>query len=215
MKHNQAKKILSLYHNLTFVDKLHAYIRLRRPFFETAEKYVPRKGKILDFGCGHATFSQYLSLKSKDRQIIAVDISKRKISLARNSKHNQNIIFTYLQNSFSSLEPPQSYDCIISLNVLYLLNQNMQEKAIKKFHKALKKNGCLILTEQDASFTFKTFYTKLREWIMVNVFRLTKGKTLTINSHSWWMQTLKKYFKKTKIVKIDKKGFQKLYLCTK
>lgn len=215
MRHKPAKNIFSLYPDIPFIDKLHIYIRLRRPFFETAEKHVPQTGKILDFGCGHGLFSLYLSSKSKHRNITAVDISKRKINLAKASRHSRRITFLYLKDTTSTLKKSQQYDAIVVINVLYLLDRNQQKQIIKKFHHALKKNGQLIITEQDSSFAFKTFYTKLREFIMVRVFRLTSGKTLTFNPHSWWLTTLKKHFDKITFENIDKKGFQKLYLCVK
>jgi len=81
--------------------------------------------------------------------------------------------------------------------------KNKQKKIIKKIHQSLRKNGRFILTEQDVNFAFKTFYTKFKEFIMVKILKLTSEKTL------------KKHFKKIKIVSIDKQESRKLYLCIK
>ena len=215
MNHSQAKKFLALFNNLSFIDKLHIYIRLRRPFLKAAAKYVPKKGTILDFGCGHGLFSILLAQQSSRRNITAFDISKRKINIAKRSNHPKNITFIHSNHHSAVLKRSKQYDVIVVLNVLYLLPRTQQIKIIKTFNQLLNKNGRLIITEQDNSFIYRTLFTQAREFAMVRIFKLTKGSILTFNSHHWWTKVLHKHFKKIKIANIDKNEFQKLYLCFK
>lgn len=215
MKTKQAKEILSLYKEASIVDKLHIYIRLRRSYFDKIEKYIPQKGRILDFGCGHGFFSFYLYQTSNKRHITAVDISKRKINLAKKAVGKKNIEFIYKEDTINFLTNPASYDAIAILNVLYLLSKKNQIKIIRDASKALNKNGVLILVDHDASIKINTFYTRIREFIMFRILKLTSGDTLTFNPHIFWMNLLKDNFNEVKFFKLDASGFQKIYVCKK
>lgn len=207
--------LLSLYKNLSLIDKLHIYIRLRRLPFEVIEKYVPKKGKILDFGCGHGFFSLYMSKMCKDRSILGIDISKNKIGIASKSVHDKNVSFEYSDKTISYLEGKFCYNAIVILNVLYLLKRNDQENVMKNASRDLNKNGKLLIVEPDANLKFRTFYEIARESTMIRLLGLTKGTTLTYNTKEWWIGNLKKYFKKVECIGFNKKKHHLLYVCSK
>lgn len=211
----EAKKILSLYKNLSFFDRLHIYIRLRRLPFEIIEKYVSKKGNILDFGCGHGFFSLYISEKSPQRQIIGVDISKEKIDIAKASKHSNKVSFKYTPGSMFFLQKKDAYNSIVIINVLYLLKRKEQKEILEKASKALIQGGNLLIVEPDASLKFSTFYEIMRESIMLNLLRRTKGSGLTYNTKEWWIKNLKKYFSKISYVQFASRKHHGLYVCTK
>lgn len=215
MKPYEAEKLLTLYPHLKLIDKLHIYIRLRRAYFDIVEQYVPKKGKILDFGCGHGFFSFYLYQKSQKREIIGTDISEKKIAIAKTTSLAKYIRFIRKDTTLDLLGAKHHYEAITILNVLYLFDRNGQKEVIKKASASLQKNGTLILIDHDANITFMTFYTRLREFLMFRVLRLTTGSTLTFNTHEWWMDLLKQNFQKVDYISLDKRGFQKLYICKK
>lgn len=214
MNATEAKSILSLYKNLSFLDKVHIYIRLRRLPFEVVEKYVPKKGKILDFGCGHGFFSLYLSKKSKNRTVIGVDISKEKINAASDSSHSDKVSFKYDPNSMSFFNKLY-YSSIVILSVLYLLGRKDQQDLLKKASGALKAGGKLLIIEPDASLKIKTFYEIIRESIMLKLLKRTKGAKLTYNTKDWWIENLKKYFRKVEYFNLNNRKHHLLYICTK
>lgn len=209
----QIKKILSCYTNISFLTKLHIYIRLQRSYFEEVERYIPKKGQILDFGCGHGFFSLYLS-ESQNRIITGVDISKKKIEAANKAKHGENIHFIYSPEPIKLLEKRLYYDGIAILNVLYLISVENQLEIIAKAKQSLKPKGKLLIMEHDAHKKIRTLYTKLREYIMVKILHLTYGKTLTYNDHAWWKKTLKEHFRNVEPIPIDRWKHQYLYICS-
>lgn len=215
MKAERLKSIFTLYKNAGIIDKAHIYIRLKRSYFDKIEKYIPRKGNILDFGCGHGFFSFYLSQNSDKRSITAVDVSKRKIDLAKKAAGKKNIKFIYKNDTINYLKSLTNYDAIAILNVLYLMSKNDQIKTIQNASNALKKNGVLVLVDHDADIKINTFYTRLRELFMLRILRLTSGDTLTFNPHYFWIDILKQNFNKVNFYKLDTSGFQKLYVCRK
>lgn len=215
MNAKEAKRILSLYRNLSFFDKLHIYIRLLRLPFEDIEKYVSQKGKILDFGCGHGFFSLYLSKKSSERRILGIDVAKKKIDIALNSRHSNKVNFKYAPKSTSFLQKKKAFNSIVAINVLYLVSRNDQKKILQKTKEALIPGGNFLLIEPDASLKLKTFYEIIRESIMLKILRKTEGSSLTFNTKEWWIENLKKYFKKIECKKLANKEHHILYICSK
>jgi len=47
------------------------------------EAEVPRRGRVLDLGCGHGLFSLLLAATSPERQVTGVDVDGDKLGLAR------------------------------------------------------------------------------------------------------------------------------------
>lgn len=215
MNAGEAKKILSLYKDLSAVDRLHIYVRLRRLPFEVVEKYIPKKGKILDFGCGHGFFSLYISSKSKQREIIGVDISAKKVSTANSSVHDKTVSFKYSQKTATFLEKKSYYSAIAILNVLYLMKREDQEKILEAASTALVKGGKLLIIEPDANLKIRTFYEIMRESIMIKLLGLTSGATLTYNKKQWWIKTLKKNFKRVEYKELEGRKHHLLYICSK
>lgn len=212
MNSRQARGIASLYRNISLIDRLHIYIRIRRSYFDIIEKYIPKSGNILDFGCGHGFFSLYLEKKSIERQITGTDISDKKIRIANLSIHNKKNIFVVDKN-LDILNNKNYFDCITVLNVLYLLKSEEQQYIMKKLISSLKKKGVLIILEPDADLKFLTFITKIREYMMVKLFRLTSGENVLFRSKNWWIKLLKKHFKVVKSVALSKNNFHQLYIC--
>jgi 2-polyprenyl-6-hydroxyphenyl methylase/3-demethylubiquinone-9 3-methyltransferase len=62
-------------------DKLFCLLRYITAPFNEMEKMVPKKGKILDIGCGHGLFELILKSKSNKRVITAIDPDSKKIQL--------------------------------------------------------------------------------------------------------------------------------------
>src|SRR5438132_13301334 len=47
------------------------------------ERYVPKKGFIVDLGCGHGLFACVLREGSPTRRVLGIDLDPRKIEVAR------------------------------------------------------------------------------------------------------------------------------------
>jgi SAM-dependent methyltransferase len=113
---------------------------------------------ILDFGCGDGRFTEYLLSKGANK-IICVDFDYNTLeSLAifakENSCYDKLLI---IHSDFNSLpEFTAKFDLILSIGVLYYLNENY-EKAVSYFFEQLKPNSYFITSDPDMeSFLFRT-----------------------------------------------------------
>jgi len=74
-------KTRSLYHNLGYVT-VFIYFRYFHAPYKLTERLVPKKGKIMDLGCGYGFFANLLGLSSPEREVLGVELSARKLQYA-------------------------------------------------------------------------------------------------------------------------------------
>lgn len=138
------KDITKLYGS--FKDRL--FIRLRHLIlpFKLIEKYIPKKGKIIDIGCGHGAFSLYMALKQKTRKIIGLDFNKKRIESANlAAKKIKNAEF--YSKDFRENPTITKTDAIILIDLLHHVPYETQEELLKDCYKKIKKGGQLIIKD--------------------------------------------------------------------
>lgn len=147
----------------------YAFIRNLTCPFEKIEEFVPKKGKILDVGCGHGLFSKLMAEKSGDRQILGIDPSVKKIKAAEKGNKLDNLSFkaTYLEKI------NEKFDCISIVDMLYLLPDDQKLKLLENCRKLLNKDGRLILVENGFGKEFIFSILKLQESIMTKILKFT------------------------------------------
>lgn len=150
---------------------LFEFIRKLTIPFSQIEEFVPKKGKILDVGCGHGAFSRMLAQNFPETKVLGIDPSNHKITMAKsNSLNLPNLSY---KNSYLK-DIQGNFDCIVIMDVLYLLPHEEKIKTLKLCSKLLNKNGLLILNEIDykpTSLMFKLLF--LEEIIMVKTLKYT------------------------------------------
>lgn len=110
--------------------------------FTAIEKYVPIRGDILDVGCGHGIFSKLLIDKSPDRNVLGIDPSEKKITLAKTNYlgiENLNFKKSYVDKI------KRRFDAIVVIDVIYLFPPKDKLRFLKTLKKLLKPTGKVIL----------------------------------------------------------------------
>lgn len=149
------QKAISLYKGRGF-GSLFAGIRFWDAPFLEADRLVPKQGKLLDLGCGEGLFTNFLALSSPSRDIIGIELNKRRLKNARRGLRN----VSYLQGDVLTTELPMA-DAITMVHLLHHLPSfEDQIKLLKKSKKALRPGGRLIIVEVDR----KPFMKYLLSW---------------------------------------------------
>lgn len=147
-------KARRLYHNLGYVT-VFTYFRFFHAPYRLTETFVPKKGRIMDLGCGYGFFANLLGLVSPEREVIGVELSSKKLQYA--DKNIENVRF--INEDLTKLKL-QDCDAVILFHVLHHLNSYIQQqRLLKEAYKKLKKGGVLIIVEIDNKPLWKFLFT--------------------------------------------------------
>lgn len=140
--------------------------------FSEIEKYIPKKGKILDVGCGHGLLAKLIASKSLKRSVLGIDPSVLKINAAETENKFDNL--TFKVNHLGDIK--EKFDCIVIVDVLYLFPQSLKIEFIKKARSLLNKEGKLILVENGDGKELIFKILRLQETLMTKVIKYTRSE---------------------------------------
>lgn len=177
------KKCKNLYSGFRWVS-FFTKVRFATGSFVQLEKFVPKKGKILDLGCGYGIFSNYLALCSSQRKITGVDTDKGKIMHA-----NRGIKNVSLSVGNATKMKLKNFDCILLHDVLHHLNSYEEQKELlKDCIKMLKTSGILLIVEVDEKPLWKWILCRFTDFV------LYKGDSVYYLYRKDMLSLLKKHF---------------------
>lgn len=151
------------------------FIRLRHILspLMALENHIPIEGNLLDLGCGHGLFTNYMALKSSRRNIIGIDPAEPKIKVARGTESAVPNV-RYILGEIHDLSSNKLFDVITIVDVLYLLSERKQREIINICYGLLNKSARLILKTSITTQSWRFKWTYFQEKIMVNL-KLTLG----------------------------------------
>lgn len=131
--------------NLSLQSKTYFYLRLLILPIRDIHENLPKKGKILDLGCGNGGLSISLAQLSKGRFLIGWDLDNSRITSAR----RKSLLYkntSFVEKDIMTSKIPKINGAIAS-DFLHHLTEKSQEALIKKIYKSLKKGGVFIIKE--------------------------------------------------------------------
>lgn len=161
--------------------------------YKLFESLMPKKGKIVDVGCGYGFLPYMLMYKSHQREILGLDYDDEKIEVAKNCAHKRpNINFEAAD--VTEYEFPNADGFIIS-DVLHYLEPQQQVNVIEKLAQKLNKNGVLVIRDADADLKTRQAGTAYTEFVSTTVsgFNKTKASGLHFVSGKLIRETLAKF----------------------
>ena len=152
------------------------FVRLRHLLspLEILEKFVPQEGNILDLGCGHGLFTNYMALRARSRNVVGIDPSTAKLKVAKRTEDRVPNVHYILGDIADAVERGH-FDAITIIDVLYLLPEAEQKEILRSCHQLLSDSGVLLLKTQDTSPLWRFVLTYIQETVMVNITKLTLG----------------------------------------
>jgi 2-polyprenyl-6-hydroxyphenyl methylase/3-demethylubiquinone-9 3-methyltransferase len=137
------------------------------------ERFVPKKGFIVDLGCGHGLFACLLREASDTRRVLGIDLDERKIEVARAAIRDTQWLRFEVGNILTGAVP--RCDAVTIVDVLYLLPLEEQARVLRNAASGLGEGGPLIVKAQERRTDPRYAITYAQEAITVGVFGLTKG----------------------------------------
>lgn len=148
------------------------------PFWKIDDT-LPKKGKIIDIGCGDGGLTNYLSLRAKERTLVGIDFTKKRINLAKNSiKGLRGIAFIQGNVITTNLDKADAY---LLVDVLHHIEFSVQKKLLNVVVKKMDDNSVLVIKEVDDSNFFPFWFGHLIEKI------LYPGQIICTRSKKDWL----------------------------
>jgi SAM-dependent methyltransferase len=113
--------------------------------FPALDKAVPRKGFILDLGCGYGLATNWLAQCTDTRTFLGVDYDADKIRVAQQTAPEHPRIQFQHADILEMDYPP--CDTVLLLDVLHYWTPDKQQNILTKARQALRPGGKLILRE--------------------------------------------------------------------
>lgn len=161
-------------------DRFHVRFRWASCPFPAVEREVPRRGRVLEVGCGHGLLSLYLALNSSARSVLGVDIDPDKIELAKQAA--AALAPEEADVRFEAIEPGSfvdgTFDAIVIADVLYLLPEAARTAVLDGCVDHLAAGGVLVVKEADRVPRWKGAITVGQELLATKVLRITEGEAV-------------------------------------
>lgn len=156
MEKNPKKELFKLYRGSGLI---HLFLRLRwwHANIPAVERLLPRRGRIIDLGCGHGFITNYIALAEPAREVIGIDSSVRRIELADRGLPNT----TYIHTDILDWDGVEADGILISDLLHHLFSPSEQSEVIDKALRLLRPGGRLVIKEIDTSPRWKFFFTRL------------------------------------------------------
>jgi SAM-dependent methyltransferase len=149
-------QLLDRYRPLSTWESFYLRTRWRLRPFEAVESHVPRKGRILDFGCGYGMLSNFLVLKSPDRQVLGIDLNRARVEVAKRSSKGHHEISFQLGDVPDFQGVP--FDAVVMTDVLHHIDDANVRVLLRIIRSCLSDHGTLVVLDMDRS-PIRKFYT--------------------------------------------------------
>lgn len=145
-------KTKNLYRGLGWPE-IFTHIRFFTAPYKELETLVPRKGFIIDLGCGFGIFSNLLGLAGPKREILGIELDPDKLKFASRGVGNVKFLKADITKIYL-----KKADAILLIHVLHHLD-SFEEQAylLAECRGKLAANGKLIIAEVDRKPIFKYF----------------------------------------------------------
>jgi dolichyl-phosphate beta-glucosyltransferase len=191
------KKAIKLYEDNGFAG-LFTKIRLWDSPMEEIQKLAPKKGLVVDLGCGDGFLANYLAISNPQTKIIGIELNESRIKNADKGLKNTN----FIAGSILEKKIPAA-DAILLIHVMHHLPSHKdQEILLKQCATKLKKGGELIVAEITNKPFLKYIFTYFTDAVLVPILfeKRVLNKDVFYRSTSQWIDLLSSLGFKAKII---------------
>lgn len=139
-----------------------------RKIREKLLEIIPKKGKILEVGCGEGLFLSSLGSTSSDLEMFGVDISEQMLQRAKERISGKNINLIKADGCNLPFED-NTFDSVVCISVLYNLDFENVTRVVKEMFRVCKSEGKIYFDIRNKrSIVFKIQY-KLAKYVDPNI----------------------------------------------
>jgi 2-polyprenyl-3-methyl-5-hydroxy-6-metoxy-1,4-benzoquinol methylase len=133
---------------------------LRQRFLDEIGQYLPESGPVLDIGCGFGLFSLYFALAAPGRFVHGVDVSARRIALARRAASRLGVgNVAYEVGDARDFKGDGDVVAAYMLDIVHHIPPAAVPSLLRRLHRSLGPAGTLVVKDVDARPAAKRWFT--------------------------------------------------------
>jgi 2-polyprenyl-3-methyl-5-hydroxy-6-metoxy-1,4-benzoquinol methylase len=192
--------LIRAYGDLPRRDRWHMIGRWRLCPMRRIAAQIPDSGVVVDLGCGHGLFAQYLARTSGARTVIGIDLDADKIQLAQRLSL-PNLEFRVGNITEVALPPVQA---VTILDVFYLVPYESQAELLRACTERLAPGGVIALKEMAERPRWKAWLNWLEEVLAVRVLKITLGSQFYFRPRAEWEALLTSLGLRVETISLDR-----------
>jgi 2-polyprenyl-6-hydroxyphenyl methylase/3-demethylubiquinone-9 3-methyltransferase len=171
---------------------LYRFYQVKRRMFpiEKCLAHFPRRGTLVDLGCGNGLLTGLLCLRAPQMRVIGMDDDQRKLATARKVFGDFETL-RFVRGDIVEAALPQG-DHFSLVDVLYLINFSAQEKILASICRSMPENGLFLLKEMDNKPLYKFWFNIFQETVSVKLLGRTLGGRFYFRSSKEMVSLLKR-----------------------
>jgi SAM-dependent methyltransferase len=122
-----------------------ARCRIRNRIFDPTRvlRYLPDRGRVLDWGCGDGFLANLIAAFAPDLSIVGVDTSSSKLAIARGAQQSAQVSFV------EGAPPTGPFEAVLLIDLLHHLPADLQARTFRQACDLVEPGGVLVLKEID------------------------------------------------------------------
>ncbi len=144
-------------------DKLKVLLRWYICPFDSMEVYLPKKGLIIDVGCGEGILALFVARKSTKREVIGIDIDPKKITIAQNAAQKANNLHFKVMNV---LNWNRKVDGLVLSDALHHLTPAHQDILFNKIKNITNKDAIVVIKEINKDDRVRSSFSRIWDFIL-------------------------------------------------
>jgi 2-polyprenyl-3-methyl-5-hydroxy-6-metoxy-1,4-benzoquinol methylase len=154
-----------------FAARCYARIRLRilRPLLESVLlRHLPRRGLVLDLGCGTGLLALFLAMTEPRRQVYGIDVNRGRIALARRAARRLGVgNVTFTAADLRDWSGPDGFDGASLIDVIHHLPAADVPRFLAGVRDRLRPGAPLLIKEVLPTPRWKMLFTLALDRLMV------------------------------------------------
>jgi 2-polyprenyl-3-methyl-5-hydroxy-6-metoxy-1,4-benzoquinol methylase len=140
---------------------------LRQRFLDEVGQYLPRRGRVLDLGCGFGLFSLYYASVRPGIEIEGIDLNERRIVTARKAATRLGLRnVRYEVRNATDFRADGPFDAAYMLDIIHHIPSETVRPLLEQLAKALPAGGRLVIKDVDARPAWKRWFTHALDKVM-------------------------------------------------